>query len=105
MVKLAGFRDLWEATSTAQWNARGEMSDQRKEWIRRYNKFAENYFEGGVKETEYCLKDVYLLHKWTKIQQNMQPVEFVSQLETKKFTDVDTIGSAACVGGACEISF
>tara|TARA_R110000868_G_scaffold886_1_gene6724 strand:+ start:191 stop:2413 length:2223 start_codon:yes stop_codon:yes gene_type:complete len=101
----AGFRDLWEATSTAQWNARGEMSDQRKEWIRRYNKFAENYFEGDVKETEYCLKDVYLLHKWTKIQQNMQPVEFVSQLETKKFTDVDTIGSAACVGGACEISF
>jgi ribonucleoside-triphosphate reductase (thioredoxin) len=101
----AGFRDLWEATSTAQWNARGEMSDQRKEWIRRYNKFAENYFEGEVKETEYCLKDVYLLHKWTKIQQNMQPVEFVSQLETKKFTDVDTIGSAACVGGACEISF
>ena len=51
------------------------------------------------------MKDVFLLHKWTKIQQNIQPIDFAAQLETKKFTDVDTIGSAACVGGACEITF
>lgn len=106
-TRKSGFRDLWDATSQAQMPAefRGEISDLNKEWIRRYNKFASNYFGGDQKETEYCLKDVYLLHKWTKIQQNLQPIDFVSQLETKKFTDVDTMGSAACVGGACEITF
>jgi ribonucleoside-triphosphate reductase len=102
-----GFNDLWEATSIAQMSQdhSGEISDQRSEWIRRFNKFAENYFMGDTKEAEYCLKDVHLLHKWVKIQQNMEPIDFVTQLETKKFTDVDTMGSAACLGGGCEISF
>ena len=102
-----GFRDLWEATSVAQLpdEHRGEISDLRAEWIRRFKKFADNYFMGDTKEAEYCLKDVFLLHKWTKIQQNLKPIDFVSQLETKKFTDVDTLGSQACAGGACDISF
>ena len=84
---------------------RGEVSDLNAEWIRRFKKFADNYFMNDLKEAEYCLKDVFLLHKWTKAQQNLSPIDFVSQLEIKKFTDVDTIGSAACVGGACEITF
>ena len=106
-TRKSGFRDLWDATMQAQTPAeyRGEISDLNAEWIRRFNKFANNYFMKDTKEAEYCLKDVFLLHKWTKAQQNLSPVDFVSQLEIKKFTDVDTIGSAACVGGACEITF
>jgi ribonucleoside-diphosphate reductase alpha chain len=102
-----GFRDLWEATSIAQMpeEYRGEVSDIRKEWVRRFIKFAHNYFGGDYKQAEYCLKDVFLLHKWTKIQQNLAPVDFVSQLDTKTFTDVDTMGAIACHGGACEITF
>ena len=106
-TRKSGFRDLWDATMQAQTppEYQGEISDLNKEWIRRFKKFADNYFDGDVKQTEYCLKDVFLLHKWTKVQQNLAHIDFVSQLETKKFTDVDTIGSAACVGGACEITF
>ena len=106
-TRKSGFRDLWDATMQAQTPAeyRGEISDLNAEWIRRFNKFADNYFMKDTKEAEYCLKDVFLLHKWTKAQQNLSPIDFVSQLEVKKFTDVDTIGSAACVGGACEITF
>ena len=100
-----GFNDLWEATSIAQMNEeyRGEVSDQRAEWIRRFNKFADNYFMGDPKPAEYCLKDVFLLHKWTKIQQNLQSVDFVAELNEKTFTDIDTMGAVACAGGACEI--
>ena len=47
---------------------RGEISDMRAEWIRRFNKFADNYFMKDTAETANCLKDVFLLHKWTKIQ-------------------------------------
>lgn len=102
-----GFNDLWEATSIAQMDEqyRGELSDLRAEWVRRFKKFADNYFGGDMKDAEYCLKDVFLLHKWTKIQQNLKPIDFNSQLETKKFTDIDTMGAVACHGGACEISF
>ena len=106
-TRKSGFRDLWEACSVAQMDEqyRGEVSDINKEWLRRFNKFADNYFMGDPKQTEYCLKDVFLLHKWTKIQQNFTPVDFVTQLSEKRFTDIDTMGATACQGGACEISF
>ncbi len=106
-TRKQGFRDLWEACQVAQMpeEYRGEVSDLRAEWIRRYNKFADNYFMGDPKDAEYCLKDVFLLHKWTKIQQNFTGVDFVAQLNEKRFTDIDTMGAAACQGGACEITF
>jgi len=102
-----GFNDLWEACSTAQLpeEHRGELSDLRADWIRRFKKFAESYFDGDMKEAEYCLKDVTLLHRWTKIQQNVKPIDFVTQLESKRYTDIDTLGAAACQGGQCEITF
>jgi ribonucleoside-diphosphate reductase alpha chain len=102
-----GFNNLWEACSTAQLpeEHRGELSDLRADWIRRFKKFAESYFDGDMKEAEYCLKDVTLLHRWTKIQQNVKPVDFVTQLESKRYTDIDTLGAAACQGGQCEITF
>ncbi len=102
-----GFDNLWEATMIAQMPVehRGEISDLRAEWIRRFKKFADNYFNGDMKDAEYCLKDVFLLHKWTKIQQNLTPIDFNTQLETKKFTDIDTMGAIACQGGECEITF
>lgn len=106
-TRKQGFRDLWEATQIAQTppEYQGEVSDLRAEWIRRFNKFADNYFMGDLKETEYCLKDVFLLHKWEKIQQNIQSVDFSSELDEKRFTEIDTMGAIACQGGACEITF
>lgn len=108
----AGFRDLWDATSVAQsyWiqaeqMQKGELSDLRQEWLRRFYKFAQNYFDLDMKQAEYCLKDVYLLHKWTKIQQNLEMIDFANQLNSKRFTDIDTMGAIACSGGACEINF
>lgn len=100
-----GFGDLWKATFAAQNNGTqgGEQKDLGADWTRRFNKFADNYFEGDTKTAEYCLKDVYLLHKWTKIQQNMQPLDFKTGLSRKMYTDIDTMGAIACAGGACEI--
>ena len=106
-TRKSGFRDLWEAIMYAKMNPehRGEISDLNKEWIRRFVKFSDNYFMNDMEECGNCLKDVFLLHKWTKIQQNISPIDFVSQLDEKRFTDIDTMGSAACQGGACEITF
>lgn len=101
-----GFSNLWEACMYAQSDdlaGGNETLDSRKDWIRRFRKFADNYFGSDLKKTEYCLKDVFLLFKWNKIQQNFVDINFVDELKEKVFTDVDTMGSAACIGGACEI--
>ncbi len=95
--------NLWNACSTAMGfgdplTNEDQETFYKKDWVRRYNKFAENYFAGDIKTAEYCLKDVYLLHKWEKIEQNLVDIDWVESLVEKKFTDIDTMGSAACVG-------
>jgi ribonucleoside-triphosphate reductase len=102
-----GFGDLWTATFVAQQPEEerpvGEAGDQSADWIRRFDRFADNYFDGDKKAAEYCLKDVHLLHKWTKIQQNMSYIDFKNGLAQKKYTDIDQTGASSCYAGACEI--
>jgi ribonucleoside-triphosphate reductase (thioredoxin) len=100
-----GFRNLWEACNVAIYNGvpAGEIKDNQSEWVRRFKKFADSYFEGDMKTAEYCLKDVALLHKWNKIQQTIQYVDFNEQFETQLEIDIDTTSGLSCYGGACEI--
>lgn len=101
-----GFKNLWDACMIAQMEedtGDKEIADIRAGWIRRFAKYADNYFKGDMRKAEYCLKSVHLLHKWQKIQQNLKNVNFVDNLSEKKYTDIDQMGSQACVGGACEI--
>ena len=107
---LKAFDNLWNACSTAQGFGEDLSLDDstnaiKRDWVRRFNNFAENYLDGDIKKAEYCLKDAYLLHKWKKIQANLKQVDWSADLQEKKFTEIDTIGAAACAGGACEIDF
>lgn len=98
---LKVFSNLWDAVSAATYGSVSsdqEKVDIQQDWIRRFKKFADNYYGGDVKKAEYCLKDVALLHKWEKINQNYVSVDFTSQLSAKKFIDIDSMGAAACVG-------
>ena len=70
----------------------------KRDWVRRFEKFADNYFSGDKTVAEYCLKDVYNLHKWFKIQQNLKDIDWSLELKEKRFTDIDTTGAAACTG-------
>lgn len=105
---LKVFSNLWEATTIAQ-NPHSqcqESLDNQIDWIRRFDKFARNYFDSDVKKAEYCLKDLYIAHKWQKIQQNYKSIDFVNDLKEKKYTEIDTMGAVACVGAnGCEITF
>jgi ribonucleoside-diphosphate reductase alpha chain len=100
---LKVFDNLWRACEVAKqlpFTGPGIDTDSTMiaDFCRRFHKFAKNYFSSDLTKTEYCLKDVYLLHRWEKIQQNLVDVDFVDQLTEKKFIDVDTMGAAACVG-------
>ena len=102
-----GFSNLWEACAIASYpefdESNQEMKDTRSDWIRRFKKFADNHFNGNLKKTSYCLKDVALLHKWVKIQQNFVEPMLESRLKTFKEVDIDTMGAIACSAGGCEI--
>ncbi|MDR3503037.1 MAG: hypothetical protein P4L79_10705 [Legionella sp.] len=104
---LKSFGDLWDACSTAHGIGEDISSDDhdnllKKDWVRRFDKYAENYFGDDKKQAEYCLKDVYNLHKWEKIQKNLVSIDFVDQLTEKKFIDINTTGAAACLGNGTE---
>ena len=101
-----GFKNLWEATMIAQQtedSSSQELKDTRSEWIRRFKKFAENHFNGDLKLTSYCLKDIYNLYRWQKIQINFQEVNLEEHLQKQKTIDIDELGAMACYAGACEI--
>lgn len=102
--------DLWKACSTVQGFGEdlGEICHQKMrkhDWVRRAEKFAKNYFEDDLELMSGCLKDVYNLHKWEKITNTLQGVDWISELTKKEFTDINTLGAVACSGGVCEITF
>ena len=107
---LKCFNNLWDACSTA--NGFGEdlslessENAMKRDWIRRFGKFADNYLNSDSVQAEHCLKDAYLLHKWNKIQSTLKTVDWKEDIKERKYTDVDTLAAAACAGGACEIDF
>lgn len=77
----------------------------KRDWIRRANKFAKNFFDSDLNKMTNCLKDCYNLHKWESIQRNFVAVDFSKQLSKQTYTEVDTMGAIACSGGTCEINF
>jgi hypothetical protein len=77
----------------------------QRDFVDRAVKFAHKYFKDNLQEMSYCLKDVYLLHKWNKITMNQNEINWIDNLQPKDFVEVDTLGAIACSGGACELTF
>lgn len=100
--------NLWQACDSVLFNIPFEESSDtvlKKDWVRRFKKFANNYFNNDLKQTSYLLKDVYLLHKWSKINKNISSVDWKNSGVKPKFTDISTTGAMACSGGQCELNF
>jgi ribonucleoside-triphosphate reductase (thioredoxin) len=105
------FVDLWLAISTANGMGLDITEDNhenstKRDFVRRFTKFASTYFNGDMRKCSDCLKDVYYLHKWEKIQIDMEDldVDWIAELGQKQYTDIDTMGAAGCSGAkGCEI--
>lgn len=103
--------DLWLALSTATGygldiSAESHANSLKREFVKRLERYSANYFSGDLVACIKCLKDVYYLHKWEKIQQAIKDVEIDwSTCLTEEVTvDIDTMGAVACSGvKGCEI--
>ncbi|WP_250501400.1 hypothetical protein [Caballeronia sp. GAWG1-5s-s] len=76
--------DLWMACSTALGNGLKLSEDAsdllKRDWARRLEKFANNYFGGDREKASFCLRDVYNLHKWAGIQNSIKDINFAETL-------------------------
>lgn len=98
--------DLFDAVTAFEKKtvyATGHIDLLKNDWIRRANNFCTNFLYGDVKQTGYCLKDVYNLHRWFKIQRNFVELDFGALDLKPVYTDISTTGAIACQGGVCEI--
>lgn len=100
--------DLWKACNTVC--GFGEKLDDecssdllKRDWVRRAEKFAKNYFDNDLTKMTNCLKDCHNRHKWVSIEKEIQFIDFSEQLSKKVFVDMDTMGAVACSGTSCEI--
>jgi ribonucleoside-triphosphate reductase len=105
---LYDFDDLWIATNyvvnrTTKLEGTKREVLLKKDWLRRAKQFAKRYFKNDVLQMSYCLKDVYLYHKWVEINRELKPIDFSKANLKPTYTDVDTMGSASCTGSSCEM--
>jgi len=76
----------------------------KKYWLKRAKAFANNFFEGDLQKTIYCLKDIHLLHKWEVINRQFKPINFGKILSKPTYQDVQNFSAISCSGGSCEIT-
>lgn len=108
---LAAFNDnLWLACDTA--SGVGEVLEEdnhkhllKRDWVRRFKKFAKNYLAGDELVSSNCLKDVYNIHLWERITLNYRDINWSRDLSQKDFVEIDTLAAAACAGGVCDVNF
>lgn len=76
--------------------------ERRKDWVRRFNSFADKYIDGDRVKTSYCLKHVNAYHKWQLICR-MQPVSYDNIEWEEPLKQAGSEIATACAGGACEL--
>lgn len=76
--------------------------ERRKDWVRRFNSFADKYMGGDRVKTSYCLKHVNAYHKWQLICR-MQPVSYDNIEWEEPLKQAGSEIATACSGGACSL--
>lgn len=76
---------------------------EKREIVRRINKFANKYFNGDVLLTVQALKQVQLLHDWYDISNSGEDIDWTKIKWKKVLTRADETGAQSCNGGACEV--
>ena len=73
----------------------------KKSWVERAKKFANNYFDGDLQQMTFCLKDVDILKTYTDLSKKFEKVPWEKFIEVEDHTKISE--DVACGGGSCEI--
>jgi len=108
------FNHLWDATDRVIKNdfdkdiedkpvAERIMILRKKDWVRRVKKFAHNYTEGDIDKAIRCLKEVSILHKFNKIRNESEIIDWSTVDFSKEAVKRASELEAACAGNGCEV--
>ena len=77
---------------------------QKRDIIRRINKFAVNYFGGDIYKTINVLKRVNNIHYFKELQRTYTPINWSEvNFEKEQYSNANELGAMSCSGGSCEI--
>ena len=65
--------------------------------------FSQRYFSGEIRRAGDAIKDAFIAQHIEAITQSFVPIKFDGQITEKKTIDANTMGAAACAGGACTV--
>ena len=77
--------------------------DLRNDWVRRFKKFAKNYFDNNLIKCANCLKHVNIFHQWQKIK-TFSKVDWEKVYWEIDLKEAGSQVGTACSGGKCELS-
>lgn len=77
---------------------------EKRDIIRRLNKFACKYFDCDINLMVKALKHVQLLHDWYELTDSEHEIEWDKVKWTPVLIHADETGAQGCAGGACEIT-
>lgn len=75
--------------------------EEQLNWIIKFNKYANKYFQKDIKKLTYCLKDVYNWKLYCDLIDSFNPVNYTEMTEYEDNTKPEQ--EISCAGGACTI--
>jgi len=108
--KIAFNGDLWRACDTLLgWGEdlttiedKADMS-WKQNWVSEVKRYAGLYFDNNLHLVSDYMKDCYNASRWDTIIENYTTVDLKNAKKSQTYTEVDTMGAAACSGGKCEL--
>lgn len=79
-----------------------EEVSKKIDWVRRFKKFAKNYFQGDMQKTARCLKHVSIFHRWQKLAK-YKAVDWSEVEWHEEFQEVGSQTAQNCGSGQCEL--
>lgn len=80
-----------------------DMVEMKKDWIRRFNKFADRYCEGNKKKCAHMLKHVSIWKLWLDLSREYKDIDWFSVEEESYEIDVSSLAGQSCAGGKCDL--
>lgn len=78
-----------------------QVQASKRDWVRRADKFAKNYFDDDALKMTRCLKRVHTCKLWEDLQREYAHVDYTKMIEEQDNTTIAQ--TIACAGGKCEI--
>lgn len=77
--------------------------NNKKDWCRRVQQFADRYLEGDIRQATYLMKDVHNWKLWCDLKREYKNVDYTLLFEDTDETKL--MQESGCAGGSCTVEY